>query len=128
LKNLHYFDKLENSFFQTLFSQENTMKKTIIVTAICFLVFAGYIVGQNQTKEKHIENCCCKHTQQIAEDLHWIRTSMSKPFIPPPGFTNPGDFADPGSLTPIKKQPAPTFDMKINNDEKINVPKNPKRK
>jgi hypothetical protein len=98
------------------------MKKTIIVTAVCSLVFAGYLVGQNQTKEKRIENCCCKHTQQIAEDLHWIRESMSKPFIPPPNI----NFDEP----PPQKNlpPVPIFDMKINDNEKINFPKIPKRK
>jgi hypothetical protein len=59
------------------------MKKFIVTTTVCCLIFAAFVAGQNQTKEKRIENCCCKHTQQIAEDLHWIRTSMSKPFVPP---------------------------------------------
>jgi hypothetical protein len=100
------------------------MKKTIIVTVVCSLVFAGYIVGQNQTKEKRIENCCCKHTQQIADDLHWIREQMSKPYTPPeiPLFEDPGN---PPHREPPK---VPKFDMKINDDEKINVPKIPKRK
>jgi hypothetical protein len=59
------------------------MKKTVIVTTFGCFVLAAYVLGQNQTKEKRIEPCCCKHTQQIAEDLHWIRESMSKPFVPP---------------------------------------------
>jgi hypothetical protein len=100
--------------------ENNTMKKTIIVTAVCFLVFAGYIAGQSQTKEKHIEPCCCKHTQQIAEDLHWIREKMSKPFIPPPDII----FDEP--LQPITLPPAPKFDMKINDNKNINFPTKPK--
>jgi hypothetical protein len=100
------------------------MKKIIVTTVVCCSIFAAYLAGQNQTKEKRIENCCCKHTQQIADDLHWIREQMSKPYTPPEIPL----FKDPGSLTPIKKQPAPTFDMKINDDEKINFPKIPKRK
>jgi hypothetical protein len=101
------------------------MKKIIVTTVVCSLVLAGYIVGQNQNKEKRIENCCCKHTQQIAEDLHWIRESMSKPFIPPPGFTNPGDFTDPGNpdnLPPIKVQ---KFNFTLDEPPNFRTPKKP---
>ena len=97
------------------------MKKTIIVTSVCFLVFAGYIAGQSQTKEKHIEPCCCKHTQQIAEDLHWIRKKMEKPFIPPPDFTNPGLPEN------VKTEPVPKFNFELE-EPNINIPKLPKKR
>jgi hypothetical protein len=83
------------------------MKKIIVTVVICCSIFAAYVTGQNNTpKQKTIEPCCCKHTQQIAEDLHWIRESMSKPFVPPkislPEFPDPPK--DPGKLnvTPFK--------------------------
>jgi hypothetical protein len=82
------------------------MKKIIVTTAVCCSIFAAFVAGQNNTKEKHIENCCCKHMQQIAEDLHWIRESMSKPYVHPeiPLFEHPDPPKDPGKLnvTPFK--------------------------
>jgi hypothetical protein len=82
------------------------MKKIIVTTAVCCSIFAAFVTGQNQTKEKHIENCCCKHTQQIAEDLRWIREKMSKPYIHPeiPLPKLPSLPEDPGKLnvTPLK--------------------------
>jgi hypothetical protein len=95
------------------------MKKTIIVTIVCSLVLAGYLIGQNQNKEKRIENCCCKHIQQIAEDLHWIRTSMSKPFIPPPDIVDPGN---PDNLPPIKVQ---KFNFTLDEPPNFRTPKKP---
>jgi hypothetical protein len=96
------------------------MKKIIITAVVCCSVLAAYVAGQNQTKEKHIEPCCCKHTQQIAEDLHWIREKMSKPFVPPPNFTNPGL---PPDVPPPK---VPKFDMKLD-EPNFNFPKVPKK-
>jgi hypothetical protein len=95
------------------------MKKIIVTTVVCCSIFAAFVAGQNQTKEKHIENCCCKHTQQIAEDLHWIREKMSKPFIPPP------DIKLPGNPEPIKKQPAPTFNFTLDEPPNYRTPKKP---
>jgi hypothetical protein len=83
------------------------MKKTIIVTSITCLVFGAFVLGQNQNKEKRIEPCCCKHTQQIADDLHWIRESMSKPFKRPP------DIIDPGNPDDIKIPKSPQFNFKL---------------
>jgi hypothetical protein len=104
------------------------MKKIIVTTAVCCSLFAAYVAGQNQTKQKIIEPCCCKHTQQIAEDLHWIREQFSKPYKPPeiPLFEitdNPPD------AKPLKVQ---KMNIKIDETE-IDFPKlppkpNPKRK
>jgi hypothetical protein len=99
------------------------MKKTIIVTAIvCCSIFAAYVAGQSQTKEKHIEPCCCKHTQQIAEDLHWIRNQMSKPYIP----RDIPIFEDPGNPPDVPPPKIPEFNIKVD-DGKINFPKSPKK-
>jgi hypothetical protein len=83
------------------------MKKIIVTTVIGCSVFAAYVAGQNNTpKQKTIEPCCCKHTQQIAEDLHWIRESMSKDIVFPeiPLFEHPDPPKDPGkiNITPFK--------------------------
>jgi hypothetical protein len=83
------------------------MKKIIVTTVICCSVFAAYVAGQQNTpKQKTIEPCCCKHTQQIAEDIHWLREQLSKPFIPPKTIHSGdgGEFQDPGKInvTPIK--------------------------
>jgi hypothetical protein len=80
------------------------MKKFIVTTAVCCSIFAAFVAGQSQTKEKHIEPCCCKHMQQIAEDLHWIREQLSKPYKAPPDVIDPGPLKDPGKLnvTPLK--------------------------
>jgi hypothetical protein len=101
--------------------ENNTMKKTIIVTTVCFLILAGYIAGQSQTKERHIEPCCCKHTQQIADDLHWIRKKMEKPFVPPPDVIMPGN---PPHSEPI---PVPKFNLKLE-ETNFNIPKLPKKR
>jgi hypothetical protein len=87
------------TLFPKLYLKDKTMKKIIVTSIICCSIFAAYVAGQNQTKEKRIENCCCKHTQQIAEDLHWIREKMEKPFIAPP------DIIDPGNPPSIPKKP-----------------------
>jgi hypothetical protein len=83
------------------------MKKIIVTTAVCCSIFVAFVTGQNNApKQKIIEPCCCKHTQQIAEDLHWIRESMSKPYVHPeiPLFEHPDPPKDPGKLnvTPLK--------------------------
>jgi hypothetical protein len=98
---------MKNSFYKTFFTGEKTMKKIIVTAIICCSVFAVYVAGQNNPpKQKFIESCCCKHTQQIAEDLHWIRESMSKPYKSPdvPIFEFPDPPQDPGKLnvTPLK--------------------------
>jgi hypothetical protein len=94
------------------------MKKTIIVTTVCCLVFGAFVLGQQNTKkEKHIEPCCCKHTQQIAEDLHWFREQMEKPFISPGGFKDPGGlinpsgFKDPGNPDDLPPLKVPKFNF-----------------
>jgi hypothetical protein len=81
------------------------MKKIIVTTVICCSVFAAYLYGQNNLpKQKIIEPCCCKHSQQIADDLHWIREKLSKPYKAPPDIIDPGPIVDPGKLnvTPFK--------------------------
>lgn len=60
------------------------MKTQITVTTLCLaLVLTAYTLGQSQ-RTKEPECSCCPHTKQIAEDLHWIREKMSKPYVPPP--------------------------------------------
>jgi hypothetical protein len=99
------------------------MKKIIVTSVICCSVFAAYVFGQNKTpKQKTIEPCCCKHTQQIAEDLHWIRESMSKPFIPPKltEIKDPGPLIDPG----VPK--LPKFEVPDIDTPNYRTPKRPK--
>jgi hypothetical protein len=97
------------------------MKKSIIVTSVCCLVFGAFVIGQQNTpKQKTIEPCCCKHTQQIAEDLHWIREKMEKPFIPPPDISGTRGFKDPGNLK------APEFNFPPLDPPNYRTPKKPK--
>jgi hypothetical protein len=98
------------------------MKKTVIVTSIACLVFGAFVLGQNQTKEKRIEPCCCKHTQQIADDLHWIRESMSKPYVPPelPALKIPEPSIKHGELKVTQ------FDFKLKDPPNFKTPKKPK--
>ena len=67
------------------------MKEFCKNAVVIVLLFAAYAFGQNN-QQKPVKHCCCEHTQQIADDLHWIRNQLSKPFIPPPDiiFNNPG--------------------------------------
>jgi hypothetical protein len=95
------------------------MKKIIVTTVVCCSIFAAFVAGQNQTKEKHIENCCCKHTQQIAEDLHWIRETLSKPYKAPPNVKDPGPLSDTGNLK------APEFNFTLDEPPNFRTPKKP---
>jgi hypothetical protein len=96
------------------------MKNSIVPTVVCCLIFAAYVAGQSN--QKPVEPCCCKHQQQIAEDLHWIRESMSKPFVPPPDIKGIGDLPAIEKLEPAK------FNFNEPNIEPINFPKLPNRK
>jgi hypothetical protein len=95
------------------------MKKIIVTTAVCCSIFAAFVVGQNQTKEKHIEPCCCKHTQQIAEDIHWLREKLSKPYKAPPDIKLP---ETPDNLSPLK---APEFNFTLDPPPNFRTPKKP---
>jgi hypothetical protein len=97
------------------------MKKIIVTTAVCCSIFAAFVAGQNQTKEKHIEPCCCKHTQQIAEDLHWIREKMSKPYVPPE-IPLPTKVGNPENLPPIK---VTEFNFTLDPPPNYRTPKKP---
>jgi hypothetical protein len=99
------------------------MKKSIIVTAVCCLVFGAFVIGQQNTpKQKTIEPCCCKHTQQIAEDLHWIREQLSKPYMPPelPQIIDPGNPKNPPQLK------VPEFNFPPLDPPHYRTPKKPK--
>jgi hypothetical protein len=95
------------------------MKKIIVTTAVCCSIFAAFVAGQNQTKEKHIEPCCCKHMQQMADDIHWLRGQLSKPFVPPPDIKGIGEFKDPGNLK------APEFNFTLDPPPNFRTPKKP---
>jgi hypothetical protein len=100
------------------------MKKIIVTSVICCSVFAAYVFAQNKTpKQKTIEPCCCKHSQQIAEDIHWIREQLSKPYKAPP---------DVSPMEPINIQDVsievPKFDIPDIDTPNYRTPKKPKQK
>jgi hypothetical protein len=107
------------------------MKNSIAPAVVCCFIFAAYVLGQ--ANQKPVEPCCCKHLQQIADDLHWIRESMSKPFIPPPNSFNVphsgkgGEFKDPGNINEYKIEPIDLGKPDFKSPPKPEKPKLPRK-
>jgi len=82
------------------------MKQFAFSTTVILIVFAAYSYGQANQKPP-AKNCCCEHTQQIAEDLHWIREQLSKPFVGGEHVTpnDPGDIEMPDFTPPKINKP-----------------------
>jgi hypothetical protein len=53
------------------------MKNIIFTTLIILTLFTALSFGQARNTNKP-QKCCCEHTQQIAEDLHFFRNEYSK--------------------------------------------------
>ncbi len=80
------------------------MKKIVPMIVLILIAVTAYAYGQ--VNRKPLKNCCCEHTQQIAEDLRWIRQTMSKPYKAPPDIKGIGEFKDPGKVkVPEMKNP-----------------------
>lgn len=57
------------------------MKNVLMPTLVLVVALSAWSLGQAR---RPVEPCCCKHMQQLADDVHWMREKMSKPFVAPP--------------------------------------------
>ncbi len=79
-------------------------KKFLIAALLIVGLYAAYATGQSR---KPVENCCCKHNQQMAEDIHRIAEFMLKPsnakvVIPPEIEVPEFEFGPPIKAKPLK--------------------------
>ncbi len=56
------------------------MKNALMPTLVLVVALSAWSLGQAR---RPVEPCCCKHMQQLADDVHWMREKMSKPYVPP---------------------------------------------
>lgn len=91
------------------------MKNTIVPTLVIIALYASFSLGQ--ANQKHVKHCCCEHTQQMADDLRWIREKMSKPYKVPPNV----DYSSIPELDPVE------FNMPEPKNPNIKIPTRPGR-